>query len=75
MFQTFLFWGQQVRSPPPPAPSGLPTTQTSVHFRDFVIVWYARFGRLTFKLGKFTDFKAFSLAVSVNIRVMVFIKT
>ena len=54
---------------------GLPTTQTSVHFRDFVIVWYARFGRLTFKLGKFTDFKAFSLAVSVNIRVMVFIKT
>ena len=61
--------------PPPPAPSGLPTTQTSVHFRDFVILWYARFGRLTFKLGKFTDFKAFSLAVSVNIRVMVFIKT
>jgi len=36
---------------------------------------YARFGSLTFKLGKFTDFKAFSPAVSVDIRVMVFIKT
>ena len=72
MFQTFLFWGGSKLDPPHP---GLPTIQTSVQFRDFVVLWYARLGRLTFKLGKFTDFKAFSLAVSVNIRVMVFIKT
>ena len=61
--------------PPPPPTSGLPTIQTSVQFRDFVVLWYARFGRLTFKLCKFTDFKAFSQAVSVDIRVMVFSKT
>lgn len=46
---------------PPPPPASLP------HKRLYTFA--------TFKLGKFTDFKAFSLAVSVNIRVMVFIKT
>lgn len=74
MFETFLFFwggggGQQVRSHP----------RASLRYKrlySFATLWaeymYARFRRLIFKLGKFTDFKAFSPAVSVDIRVMVF---
>ena len=36
---------------------------------------FTRFGRIAFKLGKLTNFKAFFPAVSIDIRSLLFIKT
>ena len=71
ILQTFVWWGHEL-TPQPPATTTTTTTttiQTSAKFCDFAEMYrFVGFQQITFKLGSFTNFKAFFPAMLTNFR-------
>ena len=59
----------------PQSRKNAPTIQTSVKFRDFEELYLRSFLTYHSQLDKFANFKALFLAVSINFRSLVFVKS
>ena len=68
ILQTFVWWGHEL-IPDLPATTTTTIVQKSAKFCDFAELYrFVGFQHITFKLGNFTDFKAFFPAMLTNFR-------